>query len=73
MLFRSSYLWSEVLDADAFAAFEEQGDVFHRDTARKLHDFIYSAGNLRDPKEAYTLFRGRLPTPDALLEKRGLA
>ncbi len=68
-----SYLWSEVLDADAFAAFEETGDIFHRATAKRLRDFIYSAGNLRDPKEAYTAFRGRLPTPDALLEKRGLA
>ena len=67
-----SYLWSEVLDADAFAAFEETGDIFHPATAKRLHDFVYSAGNLRDPKEAYTAFRGRLPTPDALLEKRGL-
>ncbi len=68
-----SYLWSEVLDADAFAAFEEKGDAFDAETAAKLKKFIYSAGNLRDPKEAYILFRGRLPTPDALLEKRGLA
>ncbi len=67
-----SYLWSEVLDADAFSAFEEKGDVFDRETAEKLREFIYSAGNLRDPKEAYTAFRGRLPTPDALLAKRGL-
>ncbi len=67
-----SYLWSEVLDADAFAAFEETGDIFHPATAKRLHDFVYAAGNLRDPKEAYTAFRGRLPTPDALLEKRGL-
>ena len=68
-----SYLWSEVLDADAFAAFEEAGNVFDPKLAGRLREFIYSAGNLRDPKEAYTLFRGRLPTPDALLEKRGLA
>jgi peptidyl-dipeptidase Dcp len=67
-----SYLWSEVLDADAFNAFEETGDAFHPETARKLKDFIYAAGNLRDPAEAYTAFRGRLPTPDALLTKRGL-
>ena len=67
-----SYLWSEVLDADAFAAFEETGDIFHADTAKRLRDFIYAAGNLRDPREAYTAFRGRLPTVDALLEKRGL-
>ncbi len=68
-----SYMWSEVLDADAFAAFEETGDVFDPATARKLRDFIYGAGNLRDPAEAYKAFRGRLPTPEALLKKRGLA
>ncbi|KLK94965.1 peptidase M3 [Microvirga vignae] len=68
-----SYLWSEVLDADAFMAFEETGDVFNKDMAEKLKRFIYSAGNLRDPAEAYTAFRGRLPTADALLAKRGLA
>lgn len=67
-----SYLWSEVLDADAFAAFEETGDVFDKDMANKLKRFIYSAGNLRDPVEAYTSFRGRLPAVDALLAKRGL-
>ncbi|MGO4570437.1 M3 family metallopeptidase [Microvirga sp. 2TAF3] len=67
-----SYLWSEVLDADAFNAFEETGDAFNRDMADKLKRFIYSAGNLRDSAEAYTAFRGRLPTPDALLAKRGL-
>ena len=53
-----SYLWSEVLDADAFTAFEETGDVFDPDMADKLKRFIYSAGNLRDPAEAYTAFRG---------------
>ncbi|MBL0403424.1 M3 family metallopeptidase [Microvirga aerilata] len=68
-----SYLWSEVLDADAFTAFEETGDAFNREMADKLKRFIYSAGNLRDPAEAYTAFRGRLPTADALLAKRGLA
>jgi peptidyl-dipeptidase Dcp len=67
-----SYLWSEVLDADAFAAFEETGDVFDADTARRLREFIYSAGYLRDPADAYVAFRGRLPTTDALLKKRGL-
>ncbi len=68
-----SYMWSEVLDADAFEAFAETGDAFDPATAKKLHDFIYSAGNLRDPAEAYKAFRGRLPTVDALLKKRGLA
>lgn len=68
-----SYLWSEVMDADAFNAFTETGDVFSPAVAEKLKRYIYSAGDTRDAAEAYTLFRGRLPTPDALLEKRGLA
>lgn len=68
-----SYLWSEVMDADAFNAFIETGDVFSAQLAEKLKRYIYSAGDTRDAAEAYTLFRGRLPTPDALLEKRGLA
>jgi peptidyl-dipeptidase Dcp len=67
-----SYLWSEVLDADAFAAFEETGDAFDPATAKRLRDYVYSAGNLREPGEAYEAFRGRLPTVDALLKKRGL-
>jgi len=67
-----SYLWSEVLDADAFEAFTETGDAFDPATARRLRDYIYGAGNLRDPAEAYKAFRGRLPAVDALLKKRGL-
>jgi len=67
-----SYMWSEVLDADAFEAFEETGNAFDPATAKRLRDVIYSAGNLRDPAEAYTAFRGRLPSVDALLKKRGL-
>jgi peptidyl-dipeptidase Dcp len=68
-----SYLWSEVMDADAFAAFEEAGDVFDPKTAGKLKEFIYSAGNRRDPHEAYLAFRGRPPKIEGLLRKRGLA
>jgi peptidyl-dipeptidase Dcp len=67
-----SYMWSEVMDADAFRAFEETGDVFDAKTARRLYEFIYSAGGKRDAAEAYTAFRGRLPTTEAMLEKRGL-
>ena len=67
-----SYMWSEVLDADAFEAFQETGNAFDPATAKRLRDFIYSAGNLRDPAEAYKAFRGRLPAVDALLKKRGL-
>jgi peptidyl-dipeptidase Dcp len=66
-----SYMWSEVLDADAFEAFEETGDIFDPATAKRLHDFVYSAGGSRDPADAYKAFRGRLPSSDALLRKRG--
>ena len=68
-----SYMWSEVLDADAFAAFEETGDIFDPATAKALHDHVYSVGGSRDPEELYKAFRGRLPTPEALLRRRGLA
>lgn len=67
-----SYLWSEVMDADAFVAFEETGNAFDPDLAGKLKQHIYSAGNSADPAELYTRFRGRMPSIDALLEKRGL-
>lgn len=68
-----AYMWSEVLDADAFRAFEEKGNPFDPETARKLKDHIYSVGGSVEPEDAYTAFRGKLPTPDAMLEGRGLA
>jgi peptidyl-dipeptidase Dcp len=68
-----SYMWSEVLDADAFDAFVETGNVFDPATARRLMEFVYAAGNRRDPREAYAAFRGRLPTSASMLKKRGLA
>jgi peptidyl-dipeptidase Dcp len=67
-----SYMWSEVMDADAFGAFEEAGDIFDPAVAKRLHDDIYSSGGSRDPEEAYVAFRGREPEPDALLRRRGL-
>ncbi|WP_336801515.1 M3 family metallopeptidase [Kaistia sp. MMO-174] len=67
-----SYLWSEVLDADGFGAFEEAGDIFAPEVAVKLRDYVYAAGNRRKPEEAYRAFRGRDPEPSALLKKRGL-
>lgn len=67
-----SYLWSEVLDADAFAAFEEAGDPFDVELAAKLRNHIYAAGGSADPEELYTAFRGKMPTPDAMMAKRGL-
>jgi len=67
-----SYMWSEVLDADAFRAFEEAGDIFDPATAAKLRDNVYAAGGRRTSDQAYIAFRGRLPSVDALLERRGL-
>ena len=68
-----AYMWSEVLDADAFRAFEEAGNPFDPEIARKLKDHIYSVGGSVEPEDAYIAFRGKLPTPDAMLEGRGLA
>jgi len=68
-----SYMWSEVLDADAFSAFEETGDAFNGEIARKLRDHVYSVGGSVDPEDTYRAFRGKLPSPDAMLVKRGLA
>ncbi|MEL6872890.1 MAG: M3 family metallopeptidase, partial [Pseudomonadota bacterium] len=68
-----SYMWSEVLDADAFTAFEETGDVFNPALADRLRAFIYGAGGLRKESDAYIAFRGRMPDVTGLLEKRGLA
>jgi peptidyl-dipeptidase Dcp len=68
-----SYLWSEVLDADGFRAFKETGDIFDPATAKRLEDFVYSAGAKQTPEDAWLGFRGRPPDTEALIEKRGLA
>ncbi|MBE1298271.1 MAG: peptidase M3 [Rhodobacteraceae bacterium] len=68
-----SYMWSEVMDADAFAAFEEAGGAFDPERAKALEAHILSSGGSKDPAELYTAFRGRLPGVDALLKGRGLA
>ncbi|MEO4043709.1 M3 family metallopeptidase [Hoeflea sp. CAU 1731] len=68
-----SYIWSEVLDADAFSAFEETGDVFDPATAAKLRDTILSKGGSIDPQDAYLAFRGKMPDAEAMLRKKGLA
>ena len=67
-----SYMWSEVMDADAFQAFEETGDVFDPATAAKLERFILSAGGSAEADALYTAFRGRMPGVEALLKGRGL-
>ncbi|GAA6200997.1 M3 family metallopeptidase [Aquicoccus sp. SU-CL01552] len=68
-----SYMWSEVMDADAFAAFEEAGGAFDPDRAQALERHILSAGGSQEPEALYTAFRGRLPGVEALLKGRGLA
>jgi peptidyl-dipeptidase Dcp len=67
-----SYMWSEVMDADAFEAFEEAGGAFDAGTAEKLERFILSAGGSREAEDLFTAFRGRMPGPEALLKGRGL-
>ncbi|QMU58014.1 MAG: peptidase M3 [Boseongicola sp.] len=68
-----SYMWSEVMDADAFQAFEEVGDPFDPATAAKLEHQVLSSGGSKDAAELYTAFRGRMPGPDAMLKGRGLS
>ena len=65
-----AYLWAEVLDADAFQAFEEKG-VFDKETAKLFRDNILSKGNSDDPMTLYRKFRGADPNPKYLLQNRG--
>jgi peptidyl-dipeptidase Dcp len=67
-----SYMWSEVMDADAFAVFEEAGDPFDPVVAARLETFILSAGGSEDAEALYLKFRGRMPGVEALLKGRGL-
>jgi peptidyl-dipeptidase Dcp len=67
-----SYMWSEVMDADAFAAFEEAGDAFDPAVAARLEKFILSAGGSQPPEVLYTAFRGQMPGVEPLLKGRGL-
>ena len=67
-----SYMWSEVMDADAFAAFEEAGDAFDSATAKKLEGFILSTGGSQEAEDLYLKFRGAMPGVEALLKGRGL-
>jgi peptidyl-dipeptidase Dcp len=67
-----SYMWSEVMDADAFAAFEEAGDPFDPGVAARLERFILSAGGSEEAEVLYLKFRGRMPGVEALLKGRGL-
>ena len=67
-----SYMWAEVLDADAFEAFKETGDIYHQETADKFRKYVLTPGGIDDGMVMYTNFRGREPQIDALLKNRGL-
>jgi peptidyl-dipeptidase Dcp len=67
-----SYIWAEVLDADAFQAFKDSGDLFNPDLASAFREFILEAGDTDDPMTLYKKFRGREPKIDAILVNRGL-
>ncbi len=66
-----SYLWSEVLDSDAFEAFKEKG-LFDQATAKAFRDNVLSKGGSEDAMTLYVRFRGREPRVEPLLKKRGL-
>ena len=67
-----SYIWAAVLDSDAFAAFENSGDIFDAKLAQNYRDFVLEKGGTEEPMVLYEKFRGQMPTIDALLEDRGL-
>ena len=66
-----SYKWAEVLDADAFEAFKDNG-IFDKQTAVKFKNNILSKGGTEDPMVLYKRFRGKAPNPEALLKRAGL-
>ncbi len=66
-----AYMWSEILDSDGFDAFTEAGNIFDKETAQKLYDYVFSTGDTLNYVEAYKGFRGRVPTTDALLRNKG--
>lgn len=68
-----SYMWSEVMDADAFASFEEAGGAFDPERAKALETHILSRGGSEDAETLYLKFRGRMPGVEALLKGRGMA
>jgi peptidyl-dipeptidase Dcp len=68
-----AYLWSEILDADGFAAFKQAEDIFDPATAARLQKWVYEAGALREADELYRQYRGRDPSIEPLLKGRGFA
>ena len=66
------YRWAEILDADAFDAFKQSGDIYNPDLASKFRTYILAEGGFDDPMEQYKRFRGKTPSEEPLLKKRGL-
>ena len=67
-----SYTWAAVLDADAFQAFKETGDIYNQKVATSFRKDLLEKGDTEDPMKLYVKFRGANPNPNALLKKRGL-
>lgn len=67
-----SYIWSEVLDSDAFQAFKETGDIFNREAASKFRKYVLTPGGIDDAMDMYVNFRGKKPGTEPLLKNRGL-
>ncbi|HPT26197.1 MAG TPA: M3 family metallopeptidase, partial [Bryobacteraceae bacterium] len=67
-----SYIWSEVLDSDAYQAFKEKGDVFDPNLARAFRTKVLERGGSADAMQMYKDFRGREPSVAPLIQKRGL-
>ncbi|MDR1555573.1 MAG: M3 family metallopeptidase [Tannerellaceae bacterium] len=67
-----SYIWSEVLDADAFEAFKETGDIFHPEVAARFRKYVLTPGGIDDAMDMYKNFRGKEPGTEPLLKNRGL-
>lgn len=67
-----SYMWAEVLDADAFQAFKESGNIFDKETASKFRKYVLTPGGIDDAMDMYKNFRGTEPNIDPLLKNRGL-
>ncbi|OAV70309.1 Oligopeptidase A [Bacteroidales bacterium Barb4] len=67
-----SYIWAEVLDADAYQAFKETGDIFHQETAAKFRNSVLTPGGIDSAMDMYVNFRGKQPNTEPLLKNRGL-
>ena len=67
-----SYTWAEVLDADAYQAFVESGDIYNQKVATSFRQNVLEKGDSDDPMTLYKTFRGAEPNPEALLKRRGL-